>query len=157
VQGHDPGGRVKIRSQSDFWCGVIFVAIGVGFVVLAQDYRLGTAARMGPGYFPTLLGGLLAVMGLTLAVPALLRDGERFPRLHLRPLAAILAGIVVFAVMFQPLGFMIALLALIVVGSLADPDLRPLEIAGLAIFLVIFAVVVFVLVLGLPFDLWPNL
>ena len=58
---------MRIRSQSDFWSGVLFVAIGVTVVVLAQDYRLGTAARMGPGYFPTLLGGLLALLGLTLA------------------------------------------------------------------------------------------
>ncbi len=61
---------------------MIFVAIGIAFMVLAQEYRMGTAARMGPGYFPTLLGGLLAVLGLTLAVPALIRDGEAFPTLH---------------------------------------------------------------------------
>ena len=126
-------------------------------MVLAQEYRVGTAARMGPGYFPTLLGGLLALIGLTLAVPALVRDGEPFPRLHLRPLAAILLGIVVFALLFQPLGFVISLAALIVIGSLADPDLRPIEIAGLAAFLVTFAVLVFVLLLGLPFNLWPDL
>jgi hypothetical protein len=97
------------------------------------------------------------VLGLSLAAPALTRDGERFPTLHLRPLAAILVGIVVFAVLFQPLGFVIALAALIVIGSLADPELRPIEIAGLAVALVTFAVLVFVLLLGLPFHLWPDL
>ena len=66
---------------------------------------MGTAARMGPGFFPTLLGGLLAVLGLMLSVPALLRDGEPFPKLHLRPMLMILASIVVFALLLQPLGF----------------------------------------------------
>jgi Tripartite tricarboxylate transporter TctB family len=148
---------VKIQSHSDFWCGVIFIAIGVAFMVLAQEYRLGTAARMGPGYFPTLLGAVLAVIGLSLVVPALVRDGAPFPRLHLRPLLAILVGIAVFAVLFQPFGFVISLAALLAIASLADPELRPIEIAGLTVFLVTFTVLVFVLLLGLPFNLWPDL
>jgi putative tricarboxylic transport membrane protein len=155
--GMEPGRDVKIRSQIDFWCGVIFVAIGVAFMLLAQEYRIGTAARMGPGYFPTLLGGFLAAIGLSLVVPALIRDGAPFPSLHLRPLLAVLVGIAVFAVLFQPLGFVLSLAALIVIASLADPDLRLVEIACLTVFLVTFAVLVFVLLLGLPFNLWPDL
>ena len=71
---------MRIRSQKDFWCGVLFFAIGIAFMVIARNYRLGTAARMGPGFFPTLLGGLLAGLGLLLAVPAIVRDGERVPQ-----------------------------------------------------------------------------
>ena len=63
---------------------------------------------MGPGFFPTLLGGLLALLGLTLAIPALVRDGERCPRLRLRPLLMVLLGIVVFALLLQPLGFVLS-------------------------------------------------
>ena len=148
---------MRIRSQKDFWCGIIFVAIGIAFMVLAQEYRMGTGARMGPGYFPTLLGGLMAVLGLTLVVPALIRDGEAFPRLHMRQMVMILASIVVFALLLQPLGFVLAAMALIVVGGFADPDLRLSESVALAVFLTAFSVGVFVLLLGLPMPLWPSL
>jgi hypothetical protein len=147
---------LRIRSQNDFWCGVIFIAIGIAFMVLAGEYRMGTAARMGPGLFPTLLGGLLAVVGLSLSGPALVRDGEAFPRLHLRPLLMLLASIVVFALLLQPLGFVLSALALIIAGGFADPDLRFVESVGLSIVLTAFSVVVFVLVLGLPLTLWPD-
>jgi hypothetical protein len=148
---------LQIRSQKDFWCGVIFLVIGVAFMVLAREYRFGTAARMGPGFFPALLGGLLAVLGLALALPALLRDGEAFPRFHMRPLLMLLVGIAIFGLLLEPLGFVLASIALSLVGGLADPDLRLVESIGLAVLLTAFSVVVFVLLLGLPLSLWPNL
>lgn len=147
---------MRIRSQSDFWCGVIFVVIGVAFILLARRYNFGTAARMGPGYFPTLVGALLAGLGLLLAVPALLRDGEAFPKLHLRPLLLVLAGIVAFSLLLAPLGFVLAAMVLMVVAGFADPDLRFFESAGVAVFLTAVSVVVFVILLGLPFELWPS-
>ena len=136
---------------------MVFFAIGIAFMVIARNYRLGTAARMGPGFFPTILGGLLAGFGLLLAVPAIVRDGDAFPRLHLRPLLAILAAIVVFALLLLPLGFVLAAVALVLIGGFADPELRPVESAGLALLLAAFSVGVFVVLLGLPLNLWPNL
>jgi hypothetical protein len=112
---------------------------------------------MGPGFFPTLLGGLLAALGLSLALPALLRDGEAFPRLHMRPMLMLLVSIVVFALLLESLGFILASIALLLAGGIADPDLRPIESIGLALFITAFSVVVFVLVLGLPLNLWPSL
>lgn len=148
---------MRIRAQSDFWCGLMFVALGVAVMVLAREYRIGTAARMGPGYFPMLLGGLLALLGLTLVVPALMREGEKLPRLHLRPLVMILLSIAVFGVTLEYLGFALAVAALVAVGGLADPSLRPTESAGLALFLVVFSVVIFVWLLGMPLSVWPSL
>jgi hypothetical protein len=135
----------------------LFLAIGVAVMVLAREYRMGTAARMGPAYFPTLLGGLLALLGLSLTVPALFLDGDGFPRLHVRPLAMILISIAVFGVTLEYLGFAIAVAALAIVGGLADPDLRPIESAGVALFLVVFSLGVFVGLLGLPLTVWPSL
>ena len=146
---------MRIRSQMDFWCGVLFVAVGLTVAVLAQDYRLGTSARMGPGYFPTMLGGLLALLGLTLSLPALVKDGERLPAMRLRPLLMVLLGIAAFGVTLEVLGFVAAVIALVVVGGLADPDLKPLEIAGVAVFMVAFSTLIFVVLLGLPLRLWP--
>jgi hypothetical protein len=148
---------VRIRSSSDFWCGLLFVAVGVAFMVLARNYRLGTPARMGPGFFPTILGGILAALGLSLTIPALVRNGDPLPRLGLRPMLAILAGIVVFALLLTPLGFVIASAALILIAGLAEPELRRLEHVGLTLFLIAFSVAIFVVMLGLPLNLWPNL
>ena len=148
---------MRIRSQSDFWCGLLFLAIGVAVMVLAREYRVGSAARMGPGFFPMLLGGLLALLGLTLSIPALFVDGEKFPRLHMRPLVMILLGIVVFGVALEYLGFAVAVGALVLVGAFADPELRPLEAVGVALFLAVFSVGIFVGLLGLPLNVWPSL
>jgi len=148
---------VRIRSQSDFWCGLLFLAIGVAVTMLAQQYRVGSAARMGPGYFPTLLGGLLAFVGLTLSIPALLKDGDPVPRMPLRPLTMILLSIVVFGAALEYLGFVVAVAALVAVGGLADPELKPAESAGVAVFLVLFSVGIFVALLGMPLSLWPSL
>jgi hypothetical protein len=155
----DAGGglALRIRSQSDFWCGLLFAAIGVAVMVLAQDYRFGSAARMGPGFFPTLLGGLLALLGLALTLPALFKDGERLPRLQLRPFVMVLLGIAAFGVGLEYLGFAVAVVALVLVGGLADPDLRPLESVGLALFLMVFSIGIFVGLLGMPLTLWPSL
>ncbi len=148
---------MRIRSQSDFWCGLLFLAIGVAVFLLAQQYRVGSAARMGPGYFPTLLGGLMALLGLTLSIPALFVDGEKFPRLPLRPMLMILLSIVAFGVALEYLGFAVAVAALVIVGGLADPDLKPVEAAGLALFLMVFSIGIFVGLLGIPLNVWPSL
>jgi hypothetical protein len=148
---------VRIRSPSDFWCGLLFIVVGIAFMVLAREYRFGTPARMGPGFFPTVLGGILAALGLSLALPALVRDGPGLSRPALRPALAILIAIVVFALLLAPVGFVIASGALILIAAFADPDLRLLESIGLTLFLIAFSVVIFVLALGLPMNLWPNL
>jgi hypothetical protein len=112
---------------------------------------------MGPGFFPTILGGILAALGLTLAIPALLRDGDRLAFPRLRPMVAILIAIIVFALLLAPLGFVLAAAALILIAGLAEPELRPLEHVGLTLFLIAFSVAIFVVALGLPMNLWPSL
>jgi len=126
-------------------------------MVVAQRYRFGTPARMGPGFFPIMLGGILVALGLSLTVPALIRTGEPLSRVHLRPLLTILAAIVVFALLLQPLGFVLAATILVLISGLADPELRPVESVGLALLLTTFSVVIFVMMLGLPLNLWPDL
>jgi hypothetical protein len=147
---------MRIRSPSDFWCGLLFVAAGIAVVVLAQNYRIGTAARMGPGYFPTMLGSLLAVLGVSLSVPAFVTSGDGVQRFHLRPLLFVLLGVAAFGVTLPYLGFAAAVIVLVVVSGFADPDLRPMETATVAAFLVIFSILIFVVLLGLPIRLWPG-
>src|SRR5262249_16414401 len=84
---------MRIRSPKDFWAGLIFIAIGGGFVVLAQQYRLGDMHRMGPAMLPTLVGGLLAAVGVIIAVRAFPFPGEPVARFYFRPIGrAVLGG-----------------------------------------------------------------
>ena len=131
--------------------------MGIAFMVLARQYRFGTPARMGPGFFPTILGGILTALGLSLSIPALVRNGDPLPRLGLRPLLTVLVAIVVFALLLQPLGFVLAAIVLVLIAAFADPELRRIETAGLALLLTAFSVGIFVLLLGLPLNLWPDL
>lgn len=147
---------MQIRAPKDFWSGLIFVALGTGFILLAQQYRLGTLHRMGPGMFPTLVGGLLAALGAVIALRSLVLSGEPVPRLHLRPLAVSVLAITLFGVTLQWLGLVAAIAVLVLVGGLAARDTRPLESAALAAVMILFSVGVFVWLLGLPLRLWPD-
>jgi hypothetical protein len=147
---------MRVRSPKDLWSGLIFIAIGVAFILLAQQYRLGTLHRMGPGMFPTLVGGLLVLLGAAVALRSLVLAGEPVPRFHLRPLAVSLLAIVLFGVALQWLGLIAAIAVLVVVGAYAARDTRPLENAVLAAVMILFSVGVFVWLLGLPLRLWPD-
>ena len=147
---------MRIRSPKDFWAGLIFIAIGGGFVLLAQQYRLGDMHRMGPAMFPTLVGALLAVLGVIIALRALAFEGEPVPRFCLRPIGVSLLAIVLFGVALQWLGLIAAVAVLVLVGAYAARDVRPLENLALAAVMIAFSVAVFVWLLGLPLPLWPT-
>jgi putative tricarboxylic transport membrane protein len=147
---------MRIRSPKDFWAGLIFVAIGGAFILLAQPYRLGDMHRMGPGMFPTLVGALLVLLGAVIAGRAFVLDGEAVPRLHARPLGISLLAIVLFGMALQWLGLIAAVAVLVIVGAYAARDVRPLENLALAAVMVVFSVAVFVWLLGLPLPLWPT-
>jgi putative tricarboxylic transport membrane protein len=147
---------MRIRSPKDFWAGLIFIAIGGGFVLLAQQYRLGDMHRMGPAMFPTLVGALLALLGAIIALRSFAFEGEPVPRFYLRPIGVSLLGIVLFGVALQWLGLIAAVAVLVLVGAYAARDVRPLENLALAAVMIAFSVAVFVWLLGLPLPLWPT-
>jgi putative tricarboxylic transport membrane protein len=147
---------MRIRSPKDFWAGLIFIAIGGGFVLLALQYRLGDMHRMGPAMFPTLVGALLAVLGAIIALRSFAFEGEPVPRFYLRPIGVSLLAIVLFGVALQWLGLIAAVAVLVLVGAYAARDVRPLENLALAAVMIAFSVAVFVWLLGLPLPLWPN-
>jgi putative tricarboxylic transport membrane protein len=147
---------MRIRSPKDFWAGLIFVAIGAAFILLASQYRIGTMHRMGPAMFPILVGALLAVLGAVIALRAFVRDGEGVPRFYARPIGISLLAIVLFGAALQWLGLVAAVAALVLVGAYAARDVRPLENVALAAVMILFSVAVFVWLLGLPLPLWPN-
>ena len=147
---------MKIRSPRDFWSGIFFIAVALGFVGLSQRYAMGNMHRMGPALFPTLIGALLATLGLLIALRALAVDGPPVPGFHARPIFVSLIAIALFGLALAHLGLIAAITALVLVGALASSESRPLETVGLAAALIAFAAAVFVWLLGLPIPLWPD-
>jgi len=147
---------MKIRSPKDFWSGLIFVAIGVAFVALASQYRLGDLHRMGPAMFPTMVGGLLAALGALIAARSLVFEGPQIAAFAVRPLAYGLVSIVLFGLALQYFGLVIAVVVLVLVSACASREVRLLQTIALAGVMVAFSVGVFVWLLGLPLPLWPQ-
>lgn len=143
-----------IRHPKDFWTGIIFLFFGLGAVLVGQDYPMGSAGRMGPAYFPTVLGSLLALIGLIGVVRSLLRPGEAIGRFYVKELVLILAGILLFGFLMRGAGLVPAILVLIILSGFAGPKFRWGETLLLAAGLAIFAVVVFVKLLGLPMPVF---
>lgn len=148
---------LSVRAPKDFWTGVMFIAIAAIALYVGRGYSLGTAGRMGPGYFPMVLGGLLALIGLILVVRSFIIVGTPVERIMLAPLALITVSVVLFGALLAHLGLVISLVILVVVCALAGRQSKPLEVAGLAIVLTAFSVAVFVYGLGLPLPVWPQL
>ena len=146
---------MPIRNPRDFWSGVLFTLFGVGTLAIGSKYTLGTAARMGPGYFPRILGILLIVLGVTIALRALRVRGEAMPRLRLRPLVVVLGSVVLFGAIVRPLGVALSTVILIVVASAASSEFRPRESLVAGVLLAALAVGVFVIGLQLQLPIWP--
>src|SRR5262249_4318166 len=147
---------MRIRSQKDFWSGLLFIAVAVFFIVMATHYRIGTPEAMGPGFFPIAVGLLLAGLGAIIAGRSFALDGPPIDRIHLPPLAITIVAVVLFGVALNWLGLVAAVIVLVIAGGYADRSVRPIENAGLAIALAFFSVAVFVWLLGLPLQVWPE-
>jgi hypothetical protein len=148
---------MRIRAPKDFWSGVMFCAFAVVAVLAARGYSLGSAGKMGPGYFPLLLGGLLGVLGVILIGRSLVLDGEPVPRFHLLPLAVIAVAVALFGLMIEPAGLVASLALLVVLSAWAGPQFRLTETVALAAALIVFSIGVFVYALGLSLNVWPSL
>ena len=148
---------MRIRAPKDFWSGVMFYGFAVVAILAARGYSSGTAGKMGPGYFPLLLGGLLAALGAILIARSLVLSGEPVARFHVVPLAIVAAAVCLFGVMIEPLGLVLSLAVLTLLSACAGAQFRLLETAALAAALIVFSVGVFVYALGLPLNIWPSL
>jgi hypothetical protein len=147
---------MRIRSPRDFWAGLLFVGIAALFIALASQYRFGEAHRMGPGYFPIMVGALLAILGAVVTARALVFDGLPLPRFNPRPLLVTLLAIVLFGLAIERLGLAAAIAVLVMVSAYADRDVRLWSSFGLAVLLIVFSVAAFVWLLGLPLQVWPQ-
>jgi hypothetical protein len=147
---------MRIRSPRDFWAGLVFIAIALGFILLSRRYSLGNMHRMGPGLFPTLVGSLLGGLGTLIALRALAFDGPPVPGFQARPILVSLAAIALFGATLQWFGLVAAIAVLVMCGVLASRESRLWESVALTLALIAFSVAVFVWLLGLPIPLWSG-
>ncbi|WP_395408006.1 tripartite tricarboxylate transporter TctB family protein [Pseudoduganella sp. UC29_106] len=142
-----------IRHPKDFWTGVIFLCMGLAAVIIGRDYTMGTAGRMGPGYFPTILGGILAVIGVIAMIRSFARPGEAIGRFYIKNLLLVLVAVLLFGFLMRDAGLVPAILAVVLVSAYASPKFTWGPSLLIAIGLAVFAVVVFVKLLGLPMPI----
>ena len=146
---------ISIRNHKDFYSGLIFIFFGALAVVVARNYPMGSTLRMGPGYFPTLLGSVLAILGFLITARALWLDGEAIEPLAPRPMALVLGAVLAFALLIERTGLVLATVALVVLSRLSE-EFRLGEVAALSVLLAALGVAVFVYGLGLPFSIGPR-
>jgi hypothetical protein len=149
---------MKIKSQKDFWSGLMFVATGVGFAAGATNYSFGTSARPGPGYFPFGLGILLAILGAAVLFKSLTIEtegGDPIGAIPWRPLGLITLAVVVFGLALPKLGMIISLPILILIASLAGDEFRIKEVLINIVVLTLGSWAIFIKGLSLVIPLWP--
>jgi hypothetical protein len=157
---------VNLKNQKDFFSGLLFMVIGVSFAWTASRYTIGSAAKMGPGYFPLLLGALLTVLGGVLVYKALVfetEDGGRIGPWAWRPVGFVVLANLVFGVMIgglssvgiPPMGLVLAIFALTVLAAKAGSAFRWKEVLVLAAVLALGSYLTFIVLLKLQLAIWP--
>jgi len=149
---------MQLRNKQDFWSGVMFTLIGLGFALGATQYNMGTSARMGPGYFPFWLGICLAILGATVALGALSPKATEtaVEKFDFKILFIIIGSVILFGVLLRPLGLYVSLFLLVVISSIASYEFSWKVAVINGLFLVVFCWLAFIKGLGLIFPLWPS-
>ncbi|QWE12162.1 tripartite tricarboxylate transporter TctB family protein [Polynucleobacter sp. AP-Titi-500A-B4] len=148
---------MKIRNQRDFGAGVMYMVIGLFFTIVATNYPMGTAAKMGPGYFPFCLGILMTALGLLVLLQSLSAKAaiEAIPKFNWRIIAQITGSVVLYGLLLPRMGFLIAVVVLVLVSASASKEFTWKGSLINASFLVAFTYSVFVMGLKLQFPLLP--
>ena len=144
------------RSNKDFLAGLLFILIGALAVVVARDYPMGSAMRMGPGYFPTILGGILCLFGVYVMLRGIRSGAKVKGEWGWRPLALITLSIVLFGFLMDRLGMIPALVVMFFAAAAAGREFRFREVLLLTVVMGAFAATVFLYGLKLPYQLLPG-
>lgn len=149
----------RIRNPKDFWTGIIYLATGLAAVVIARDYPMGSVLKMGPGYFPIVLGALLALIGFVSLIRSFIVPGEPIGAIAVKGLLFVIGGTLIGAALIRSAGAAIALPVLVLISAYASVRFRWAPMVALAAGLTIFCVVVFLYGLGIPLPIlgsWFN-
>lgn len=149
---------MRIRNQRDFWSGIMFIVTGLLFIALSSQYQLGTAAKMGPGYFPTMLGGLMALLGLLIGWGSMAKSNPetKLTPVGWRELLLVLIAVLAFAFLLPKLGVVLSIVVLIFIAAVASHEFSLKDTAISVVVLLILSYVVFVKGLELQFPFLPT-
>jgi uncharacterized integral membrane protein len=149
---------MHIRDQKDFWAGLLFAAFGLFFSGVGTRYTFGTAARMGPGYFPTVLGIILIILGVVIALGALSPKAaeHRVQKFSWPTILLVLGSVVLFGLLLNRAGLVISLAAVVIVSSYASHEFGWKATLVNTVVLIALCLAVFVYALSLQFPLWPT-
>ena len=142
-----------IRSTKDFWTGIIYIFFGSSAVLIARDYGMGTALRMGPGYFPTILGFLLTLIGIISLVRSFIEPGTPIGGFAFKGLLLVVSSTLVFGLIVRGAGLDVALPALVIMSACVSIRFRWGPSLALAAGLTVFCVLVFLKGLGVPLPI----
>lgn len=148
---------MHLRNPKDFWSGVLFALIGFAFALIVKvyEYPMGDARRMGPGYFPFVLGLLLGGLGVGILIKSFLTDGGQVSRFAWRPIVWILGGVIVFGLTVKIIGLALAIIALVMISAYGGHEFKWKEQLIAGVILAAGSVAVFVYGLKLPFQIFP--
>jgi len=148
--------QLKIKSQEDFWAGLMFIGFGLTAIVVATDYPMGSAMRMGPGYFPTYLGGIMMVLGAIIAFRSTKVQGEGIRAFGWRGLFFLSFAFFSYGLMIDnfDLGFILSISAVVFLSTLATREFRLVESLILMAVLALGTTALFIWGLGLPYPLF---
>lgn len=140
-----------VRAPKEFWLGVLYALTGAVGYIISREYPFGSGARMGPGYFPTIICILLFLFGIGAIARAFRMSGEPVHQTNLKTIALIIGSLVLFGLLLEPAGFVIAGLTLLIVSALASAHFRVEWKAVLgAVALILICALVFIKALGVP-------
>lgn len=157
---------MALASQKDFFSGLMFTAVGASFALGARSYEVGEAARMGPGYFPLMLGVILSILGVIITIQSFTKGGpggDKIGAFAWRPLAMVLGANLAFGALlvgvpalgFPAFGLIVAIYALVLIASMAQPGFEIKPTLILATILAVGSYLAFVKLLNLQFPVWP--
>jgi len=145
--------KSELRDNKDFWAGITFMITGAAGIVIAWRYPFGTTLRMGPGYFPIVLCGIMIVFGLIIIAKGLRRNEKIMGTWSVRALIVLPVSLVLFGILMRHAGFLPALVALIFGSAAAGKEFRFLEVLLLTGLLTLLSYIVFIWGMGLPYPL----
>jgi len=140
-------------NPKDFWTGLIYIAFGSAALIIGRDYGMGTAVKMGPAYFPTILSGLLMTIGVISLVRSFIRPGSPVGTLALKGLALVITSTILFGLIVRGAGLIVALPVLVIISSLASTRFRWRYSLALAAGLTVFCILIFRQGLGVPLPI----
>jgi hypothetical protein len=141
------------RNPKDFWTGLLYILFGASAIFIGRDYNMGTAFKMGPAYFPTILGAVLAVIGAIAVTRSFITPGTPIGAFAFKGLALVIVSVIVFGLLVRDAGLVVALPLLVIVSAYASARFRWRTTLIMAAGLTVFCVLVFIKGLGIPLPI----